>query len=178
MLELGEAGIGDRLKITAGVWRYSDRFNDQYWTDQTDLALPIQRTSHGIYGTAEYCVFGDDEGAKLSVFGRVGRSDGHTTPFRGSMQAGALLERPLKSRPNSALSVGIHRASLGSSYRLAQYNAGVLPTHKETTIEVTYSDQIVDHVSVQPDLQYVIHPGGVYPSRNAFIATVRTSISF
>jgi porin len=58
----------------------------------------------------------------------------------------------------------------------------------EATIELTYQMQLAEHWSVQPNLQYIIHPGGHVPNLrdpsgaaatpNALVLGMRTILKF
>jgi porin len=58
----------------------------------------------------------------------------------------------------------------------------------ETIIELTYQAQVTPWLIVQPDLQYVVHPGGNIPNPNvsgdntpikdALVMGLRTAIKF
>jgi len=48
----------------------------------------------------------------------------------------------------------------------------------EIVIEVTYQAQITPWLVIQPDLQYIIHPGGTRDPGNALILGGRASITF
>ena len=57
---------------------------------------------------------------------------------------------------------------------------------EEVVFEMTYAAQIAPWWIVQPDLQYIVHPGGNVPDpdnptltvRNAFVVGVRSAIKF
>lgn len=67
---------------------------------------------------------------------------------------------------------------LSRNYRLS--NPADLPPLRdaETIIEATYSDEIVNGVSLQPDVQYVIHPSADPTIRNALVLGVRLTIGW
>ena len=57
----------------------------------------------------------------------------------------------------------------------------------EAVIELTYIAQIIPGLNLQPDLQYIIHPGGnvadplgsgLAPIRNALVVGVTTQVRF
>ena len=48
----------------------------------------------------------------------------------------------------------------------------------ETAFEATFADQWGDHLTVQPDLQYVIRPSGDRGIPDALIATLRLGLSY
>ncbi len=49
--------------------------------------------------------------------------------------------------------------------------------HAETSLELNDLVPIDRHVSIQPDLQYVIHPSGVNPAALVFILRVNIHFS-
>ena len=48
--------------------------------------------------------------------------------------------------------------------------------YSETAIEAFYKYQLTEFMSVKPDLQYIVNPGGA--GRDAIVAGVRLEISF
>jgi len=174
LLAIGEAGIeDDKRKLSIGAWRYTER---------QPAILPSGRTkavSQGAYVIAQTTIAGGPDAAHhLRGFFRAGLSDAHTTPFSGGWQAGVLLERPFASRPDSALSVGVNTAYLSPRYRRATPVGEVAPPRSETGFEITYSDRILPHVSIQPDLQYVLNPAGGGAVRDAVVVGLRFQIDF
>jgi len=59
-------------------------------------------------------------------------------------------------------------------------NAGTAPArHYESIIELVYQAAVNDHLSVQPDLQYVFNPGGgAAPLANALVMGLRFTLTF
>jgi porin len=48
----------------------------------------------------------------------------------------------------------------------------------EMTLETSYNIQVTPSLAIQPDLQYVIHPGGSQDLGNAFILGIRATVVF
>jgi porin len=49
----------------------------------------------------------------------------------------------------------------------------------ETTFELTYNIQLTKHLYIQPEMQYVVHPGGTeLPLENATVGLVRLGLKF
>ncbi|MEH3046265.1 carbohydrate porin [Sphingomonas adhaesiva] len=177
-LLIGEAGLTGRGKLAVGAWRY---------TRKQPAIIPPGVTvtddhhlSQGIYLLAEHDLIGEAEGDARHLVGflRLGVSDGRTTPFRGGWQAGMLLERAVATRPASAFSLGAGNGALARSYRLS--NPADLPPlgTSETIVEVTYRDEIVPGVSLQPDIQYVINPSADPTIDDALVLGIRVSIDW
>ena len=48
----------------------------------------------------------------------------------------------------------------------------------ESAFELTYSDRVIGPLTLQPDLQYIIRPGGDRGVKNALVATLRLALAF
>lgn len=176
VLMIAEAGWQGRGKVALGTWRYSDKQDDiRVLTPNGD---PAHATAQGAYLLLERHLSGEDEHAVRAVkaFARLGVSDGDTTAFKGGWQAGLLVEHVFESRPDSAFSVGVNQAFLSGKFRDNALDAGQRLERSESAIEVTYSDKL-GPVTIQPDLQYVKHPGadGV---GHALVAILRFGVEF
>ncbi len=103
---------------------------------------------------------GDEASTQVTGFLRARISDGDTSPFKGGWQAGVLVERVLKDRPDSAFSVGVQQGRLSSKMRANMFGGGIDASNAETGFEVTWSDRLNDRITLQPDLQIILDPGG------------------
>ena len=74
--------------------------------------------------------------------------------------------------------MGLDQARLGLKYRLASAAAGAPLGRMESHAELTFSQDLSHGVSIQPDLQYVIHPGGDKSAKNAVVLGLRLTKSF
>ena len=179
VIEIAEAGweSDGKGKLALGVWRYSKSQDDLY--DVDPLGAPVQRTSSGGYLLAEKMLLvGGDAGPTVTGFVRAGLSDGNTGPFRGSWQAGMLIGHPVASRPDSQISFAVDQALLGDKFRAASAAAGAPLGSNETHFELTYLDNLSKHLSVQPDVQYVVNPGGDAAAKSALVFMLRLQAGF
>jgi porin len=176
VLTLAEAGWGDTLRVSIGGWRYSKRQDHIYDTDIS--GNPIKAKAHGVYSMIEWKAHKSEIGKSLTFFARGGKSDGKSSPFSGSAQLGVLLGQPVTGRKDSAASFGLHRAWISKGYQQSLLDAGINAAQHETTLEATYSDRLMEHFSIQPDLQYAINSGGDASARDALVATLRLTIDF
>ena len=55
---------------------------------------------------------------------------------------------------------------------------GVPVTGTETAVELTYLLQVGKHLALQPDLQYVMHPGTNPTRKAALAAALRFELSY
>jgi len=116
-----------------------------------------------------------DEAQGLSWFGRAGLAP----PDRGSVNVyvdtGFVYAGPWPGRDNDAAGLGFAWAQMPAS--AARYldggNAGL-----EMAFEATYKAQLTPWFSIQPDLQYIVQPGGSTALGNALVAGLSVSLAF
>jgi porin len=178
VIEIAEGGwSNDKGKLALGLWRYSKKQDDLF--DVNGRGAPIKRTSNGAYILAERVLLdGGDKGMSFSGFFRGGLSDGDTGPAKGGWQLGGLLSHPFAARPDGQFSFGVDQAMLGDKFRLASAAGGLPPKASETHFEITYADQLTKHVLIQPDLQYILDPGGDGAAKNELVFLLRFKGTF
>jgi len=177
VLFVAEAGYTGWGKIAAGVWSYSKR-QPGVRTLQDGGAVQA-RVSRGIYALMEYALNAPmDDLRKVTLFAKLGLSDGRTTAFRGSWQAGVLVDHLFASRPESQLSMGVSEGRLSNGFRANARDQGLAGGASETVFEFTYSDRIAPHLSLQPDLQWIHNPSGDHGLKDALVLGLRTTIGF
>lgn len=175
VLAVAQAGIGETQKLSVGVWGYSQK-QDNIWA--TVLGLPgATKRGQGAYMMVEQPLV-ENVDRSLTAFARFGISDGKTSIFKGSWQAGFLATGVFKSRPDSQASLGVAQGALASGFRNILNTGGLRPAKAESMIEATYSDRIASFLTVQPDILYVIHPGGDARARDAVVLNVRFTFRF
>lgn len=168
-LLITEAGIEGDRKLSAGIWRYTER--------QGDIRDPVQRIAQGAYVVYEQPLNDRDGARATTAFVRAGVSDGETTPFEAGWQAGFLVERVFASRPQSVFSIGLNQGLISDGYRQNQIDASVPMGSSEFQVEITYADEIFPNVTLQPDLQWIRNPGGDRSIDDAVVAGLRLSVN-
>jgi len=174
VLTIAEAGTEGPTRVSAGAWRYSHRQDDI--RSLTPSGDPVRRRAQGAYVLGEQHLFGSDDGPEGHFFLRVGVSDGATTPFRGGWQAGVLIARPVASRPDSQVSIGVQQGVLNRKFRDNLRDAAGRPSRAESGVEITYSDRITRRITLQPDLQWIRHAGGERDAKDRIVAALRLKI--
>jgi porin len=163
-------------KVAAGTWHYTSRFPDLSDTDNTGAPL-MRRGSSGAYALGERLLIGDDAGSggRLSAFGQAGFADARTNRFGSYLGAGIVGSGwgPMREEDQAGLSVA--QARNGHHYMLAQ--ASTHPLRAETTVELSYLTRISKYLTVQPDVQYVIHPNTDVALADALVMQVRFEIA-
>ena len=89
-----------------------------------------------------------------------------------SFEAGLTYQGLVASRPDDTVGLGIAYGRI--SPQAAAYDRDVVAVtgmampirDYETAIELTYRMQVVPNWTIQPDLQYIVHPGGNVPNPN------------
>lgn len=176
VLVIGEVGWAGATKLSLGGWTYTTRQDDIRAVDAA--GRPQRRRAAGAYLLLERLLWGEDAGRKATGFVRAGLADGDTTPFRGGWQAGVLVEGLFASRPDSQVSFGVNQAHLAAKFRANAADAGQPASRAESQLEITYADTFAGRLTVQPDLQYVIHPGGDAARRDAVVLGLRLGVEF
>lgn len=156
-------------KVALGAWYYTARFPDL--VDTLPNGASVQhRGSGGAY------LIGDLTVRSVTAFAQLGLGDGRVNQIGGYLGGGLTLTAPFPSRAQDALGLAVAAARNGSHYVRAQASAGA-PAAGETTVELTYLAQFGSWLAVQPDVQYVIHPGGTRATRNAVVPGLRVALS-
>jgi porin len=108
----------------------------------------------------------------LYFFAQFGHGDEDVSPVSAHFSAGLTWVGPYeKANPDS---LGIAFTSVETS---DEPGAGFTRNY-ETAIEAYYQWQVTEYLSIKPDLQYIINPGGDRNLDNALVATLRVVFAF
>ncbi len=166
--------------------------------------LPGQYSVGGFYHSGEWPIFFDDLGGRLSprsetgnagmyltfdqlVFREAGVEDrdieqglgvffqfGWAPSDRNEISqhcgAGFQYYGPFPSRDEDVLGFGVHHVNLSGEIQALEAR------FSETAIELFYKVQLTEGLSIKPDIQYVVNPGG--DGRDALLAGVRVELAF
>lgn len=175
-LLIGEVGTEGRSKFSVGGWGYTRQQDDIRDVDVN--GSPVRHGAYGAYAIAQVPLTGNaGDRQETHGFLRVGVSDGRTTAFKGGWQGGVMIKRVIASRPEGTLSIGVNQAFLSDPYRRNLADGGVDAAATESAIELTYADEIIPHVTLQPDFQWVFNPAGDKARNSLLVFGVRFSIA-
>jgi porin len=132
----------------------------------------------------------EKQSLNLSMRGGFAPSDRNLISY--SIDAGAGLKGPLPGRADDTLTFGISYAKISRDAAALDQDTLALNgppypiRNEEVLFELSYQAQIAPWWTVQPDLQYIVHPGGNVPDPanpnstvgNAFVAGIRSTIKF
>ncbi len=158
LLWLGEGGwkhSGGTLK--AGAYLHSGDFLHHG-------SGTLRRGHHGVYVVAEQAV-----GAGLAVFARGGGAPESRSLISRYAEAGAVWTGLIPGREQDQLGIAWVRAVLSDEIPGARY---------ETVVEATYKVVVAPWLALQPDVQYVRHPGGFGAIDDATVVGLRVDVLF
>jgi len=187
MAELQYAPIGGALGLPGsykiGAWRETGAFVDHL------TGLPQHRGDYGVYAIADQMVWrrAGTENEGVSLFLRLGGAPSDRNLVAWYVDGGVGYKGPFAGRPDDVIALGIAYARISGDAADADRAAGP-PTpvrDYEAVLEISYKAALAPWWSVQPDVQYVLHPGGNVAAlngsamiRNAVVLGLRTTLAF
>jgi porin len=148
--------------LRLGVWGQTGTFKKFNSESQND--------ADGIYAIFDQALWNPPSaggpGRGLRTFLEYGRTDPSVAPIYQHFGGGVTQSGFLWGRPDD---------TIGVSPQMAQISSGMKTPHSyELALEHFYNLQLAPWVSVQPDFQYIINPGGKYS--NALVGTLRLKV--
>lgn len=123
-------------------------------------------------------------GPQARLFGRMGVGQGDRSLSDFYAEAGFNFRALLPGREADILGLGVTYTDLSGDRRARLRDAnrfsgthGALSDY-EALLEGTYQINLAPWLSVQPDVQYIVHPGGSGQFGNALVVGVRTVVTF
>lgn len=198
-----DTGLPGTYKV--GFWYHSENFADlRYDATGRSLADPagtgiprMHRGNYGAYGVADQTVWRNPKAPdqSLGAFVRffVSPEDRNLAAYQ--IDGGLNLKGLLETRKDDVLGIGVgylrlSNAAAGIDHDNNLFNGTGKPVRDyESVIEVTYQAAITPWLSIQPDFQYVMHPGGnmanariadggLTPIRDAAVWGLRATVKF
>ena len=163
-----------QFRVEAAVWGYTARFDA---LDQVEGgANPIRVGGNmGGYALIEGPLYSAPSNSERTLSGwiRAGVANGRINPVNRYLGAGLVYTGFLTGTGRDQLGLA---AAYGGFSRLSRIgasdNGGDLGP-QETNVELTYQYQVKKWLFLQPDVQYVISPGGDPLYKNAIVAGLR-----
>jgi porin len=110
----------------------------------------------------------------LGAFTHIGLSPQNSSFINFYIDGGLTYKGLISSRDNDVLGIAVGYGHLKNN---PQDNKGGSNPNYEMLLETTYQIELATWLSLQPDLQYVIHPSGTNIP-NALVLGARTTLSF
>jgi porin len=110
----------------------------------------------------------------ITAFAHAGGARSDRNAISAYFDLGLTLAKPLRGRDGDTLGLAFAHAGPSGSAR-GLFNAGA-----EEIIELTYAAKLAPHLTLQPELQCVRHPGALSgaPARDALVAGLRLHTSW
>jgi porin len=119
-------------------------------------APQMQEGNYGFYVGIDQPVFSEkgslDEG--LGVFAQLGRAPDDRNELTGYLGGGLSYTGLLSGRDEDVVGLGVARARLGDPVRALEGRT------RETVFELFYKARVLPWLIVQPDVQFIVNPGG------------------
>ena len=196
-----DGGLAGSYRL--GGWHHFGEFHDhRLGTDGLLLAAASSngiarriRGNSGIYGVIDQQIYrpangGPDSG--VGLFSRISASPSESSHINFFFDGGIVISGMIPGRPDDKFGASFIYANISDQARafdrdMIAHSGNKMPVRNyETTLELSYQAQIVPGWTLQPNFQYVIHPGGHIsdpdrPERaigNGAIFGVRTMIAY
>jgi porin len=145
-------------KLMAGAWALTAKLPTNDMLTPAGTPRQVYGQQGGYIGGATRLYQGEGRRG-LDGFLTLGVSTPESTNTSQSVNGGLVYTGLLEARPRDKLGISFNENIAPSSYRTAQLAQGKGFRNYETSLEITYRAKINDWLTVQPDLQYIIHPG-------------------
>lgn len=188
--------------VKAGVWYHTGNFADQRFDNiGLSLANPLStgipanlRANWGPYAIIDQTLVDLGNKRDIGAFARISASPDDRSLVSFYADTGINVKGPFASRPDDVFGIGFAYARISNRARALDQDTAAFGTigypirDYEALIEVSYKYQVTDGWTIQPDFQYVMHPGGNVPNpndptqtitvKNAAVLGVRTTVQF
>lgn len=170
--EVGTAWAGGDTwgsgRFAAGLWHHTAKF------DTFDGGR--DSGSSGLWLTVEQHVWREnpadaEDRRGIGAFASIGLADQDVSAFANTFVCGVNWTGPLDYRREDALGFCILHANLSN-------RAGAGTPADETVFELLYKLQLTPAISIKPDLQYILNPGGAAGEDDALVAMLRFEVMF
>lgn len=192
---------GQPATVKLGAWYHTGSFADERF-DTTGQSLAAPTSSgmpekhsgdYGAYVVVDRGLWKDGGlDRNLGVFARLGAAPGDRNLVSFYADTGFNFKGPLASRTDDVFGIGIAFAQIGNRAQaldedIRQFSHVATPIRdSEATLEVMYRYQATPWWTLQPDLQFIRHPGGnvALPAAptvavpNALLLGLRSAILF
>ena len=179
-----------------GGWYDTGSFPDQrFGTDGRSLADPasngtpvMHHGNYSLYGVVDQTVWQSkaDTSRNLNVFGRIMGAPDRQNFVDFNFNGGVTLAAPLPGRDSDSAGIDFGIGRVSSRTAALDADSALPRQGTEELFEFTYQATVTGWLVVQPDLQYVVNPGGGvldpdnpdHKLRNELVAGARAVVTF
>ncbi len=153
---------------SAGLWHHTADFSPL-----DPLASKPVSGQTGAYGLVEAPL---PFLAKSSGWIRIAKVDDASSYVASYVGGGVTHDGLFSARPDDKIGLAFAYAGISDKAREASALEGVPLKSGELAFELTYAAQITPALALQPDVQYIIHPGGDSSLGDALVIGLRISL--
>jgi porin len=178
-----------------GFWYDTEHFADQRFDNlglsQANPAssgiAATHRGDYGIYGVVDQMLWVDPEepDRSISVFTRVmGTPEVNRNLVSFSANLGVNFKEPILGRDDDTLGLGMGYAKVSSGAAgldrdTTAFGGPYTPVRSnETFVEATYQYEVAPWLQLQPDVQYIMNPGGGVANPNGIAERIKNELVF
>lgn len=164
-LIISEAGWSgsdkDPSKTSVGAWTY---------TEPEDPEDPNKEPVHnyGYYLLLDHKII-----EPLAGFFRMGFAAPTVNSTKTGIETGLNYKGLIKSRADDVAGIALSRVTFTDDYRRVNDTL-----EDETVFEILYRFSLPRGILLQPDIQYVIHPGGTRGAEDVTVGALRVEVDF
>ena len=161
-------------KAAIGTWAYTARFD----TIPAPGDPPTGRGNKGAYIFAEHRLKGTraDDADGLAGWVRFGIADTRYNPIASYLGGGFVYTGLFKDRKSDQIGLSVAIANFSDRYRRSQALLSAAIEPREVIIEGGYLAELTPWLRIQPDVQYVINPGGGDGRGDALVVGLRIKV--
>jgi len=120
----------------------------------------------------------DCSGKGLSGFARVGFDPQQVCTCSFYTDAGLVYTGLIPTRDADKLGISFGYADVSNYLQSKASEVGASGASFESVSELTYSIRLAPAIAIQPDVQYILHPGGTRDYGNALVVGMRAVVDF
>jgi porin len=163
-----------------GAYTLGGYYDSRQYTG--DFVRPAHSANGGLYAIVDQIVYRtepyiDENSSKrgLSIFSSCAVAPSDRNLASLYLDAGCNYLGLIPTRDNDIVGLAISYTKIGDD---VVRNGSVVHSGHETIIEATYRVQLNDHLYLQPDLQYILYPGGFGDHPSALVSGLRFDLTF
>ena len=167
-------GILTSKGIQMGTFKFGMYYHSGSFPNYKDT-LKIKKGNYGLYFIADQMIIPKPSkpGEGLAMMVEIGMAPSKFNLIAYSIEAGIRYHGIIRYRTKDFIGLAFSHATL-SRYVIRDYPARDV---SESSLELSYKFQFSKHYTIQPDFQYIIHPGALKTVPNSFAGLIRVQLS-
>jgi porin len=166
-------------KLVVGWWLYTASFPRSGYADSIE-GTGMTKGNMGGYVNGELKIFKEKGSPQqgLAAFARIGFANDRINRFVAFTGGGLVYTGLIRGRDEDVTGLAFATGYNGRPYMNVLKTQGLTTAAAEWDFELTYLWQISPWLCLQPDVQYIIHPGTDTTVSDALTFDLRLTISF